>query len=61
VGGLHRWDTVLRGTPEQLRAVVQAAIEETGGRRLIVGTGCVAFTNTPVANIRAAREAVESR
>jgi uroporphyrinogen decarboxylase len=61
VGGLHRWETVLRGTPEQVRAAVQAAIEETGGRRLIVGTGCVTFTNTPVANIRAARQAVESK
>ncbi|MBC8449274.1 MAG: uroporphyrinogen decarboxylase [Chloroflexi bacterium] len=61
VGGIHREATMLRGRPEQVRAAVQAAIEATGGRRLIVGTGCVTFTNTPVGNIRAAREAVEGR
>jgi len=60
VGGLHRIETVLRGTPEQVRAGVQAAIADTGGQRLIVGTGCVTFTNTPLGNIRAAREAVEA-
>ena len=60
VGGLHRIETVLRGTPEQVRASVQAAIADTGGHRLIVGTGCVTFTNTPLGNIRAAREAVEA-
>lgn len=60
VGGLHRTDTMLRGTPEQVRAEVRAAIEETGGRRLIIGTGCVMFIATPVGNIRAAREVVDS-
>jgi len=59
VGGLHRWETMLRGTPEQVRADVQAAIEQTGGHHYVVGTGCVTFTNTPVGNIWAAREAVE--
>jgi uroporphyrinogen decarboxylase len=58
VGGLHRWDTVLRGTPEEVRERVRAAVEQTGGRRLIVGTGCVTITNTPTGNIRAVREAV---
>ena len=60
VGGLHRFGTMLCGTPEQVQADVQAAIAETGGQRLIVGTGCVTFTNTPVGNIRAVREAVEA-
>lgn len=59
VGGIHREATLLRGTPEQVQAEVRAAIEATGGRRLIVGTGCVAFTNTPLGNIRAARQAAE--
>jgi len=57
-GGLHRIETMLRGTPEQVRAEVQAAIEDTDGRRLIIGTGCVMFTNTPLGNILAARETV---
>ncbi len=60
VGGLRQWETMLRGTPDWVRAEVQSAIEDTGGRRLIVGTGCVTPITAPVGNIRAAREAVEA-
>ena len=60
VGGLRQWETMLRGTPDWVRAEAQAAIEETGGRRLVVGTGCVTFITSPLGNIRAAREAVET-
>ncbi len=60
IGGLHRLETMLRGTPENVRAEVGGAIEDTRGRRLIVGTGCVMFITTPVGNIRAARNAVEA-
>jgi uroporphyrinogen decarboxylase len=60
VGGLRQWDTMLRGTPDWVRSEAQAAIEETQGQRLIVGTGCVTPITSPVGNIRAAREAVES-
>jgi len=59
LGGLHREETMLRGTPEEVAGAVHAAIAATEGRRLIVGTGCVAFTDTPLSNIRAARAAVE--
>jgi uroporphyrinogen decarboxylase len=59
LGGLHRWQAMLRGTPERVRADAQAAIAQTEGRRFILGTGCVTFTNSPVGNIWAAREAVE--
>ena len=61
VGGLRQWETMLRGTPDWVRAEAQAAIEETGGRRLIVGTGCVTPITAPLGNIRAARESVESK
>jgi uroporphyrinogen decarboxylase len=60
-GGLRQWETMVRGTPEQVRAEAQAAFEQTGGRRLILGTGCVTPTTAPRANLRAAREAVEKR
>jgi uroporphyrinogen decarboxylase len=60
VGGLRQWDTMLRGTPDWVRSEAQAAIEETQGQRLIVGTGCVTPITSPVGNIRAAREAVEN-
>jgi uroporphyrinogen decarboxylase len=61
VGGLRQWETMLRGTPDWVRAEAQAAIEATEGRRLIVGTGCVTPITSPLGNIRAARESVGSR
>jgi uroporphyrinogen decarboxylase len=60
IGGLHRIDTMLRGTPDQVQAAVDAAIGQTEGRRLIVGTGCVMCVNTPLGNILAARAAVDA-
>jgi uroporphyrinogen decarboxylase len=50
---------MLSGTPDWVRAEAQAAVEETGGRRLVVGTGCVTPITSPLGNIRAARESVE--
>jgi uroporphyrinogen decarboxylase len=58
VGGLHRIETMLCGAPEQVRAEVHVAVDETNGKRLIIGTGCVMFVNTPLGNILAARAAV---
>ncbi|MBN1485811.1 MAG: uroporphyrinogen decarboxylase [Chloroflexia bacterium] len=57
-GGLHREQDLLCGTPERVRDRVRAAIEQTGGCRLIIAAGCVMLIPTPVGNIRAAREAV---
>ena len=57
-GGIRQWETMVRGTPDLVRAEARAAIEETGGRRFILGTGCVTPIVTPRANLRAAREAV---
>ncbi len=58
-GGLRQWETMVRGTPEQVQQEAQRAWEETGGRRFILGTGCVTPIVAPVGNIRAAREAVD--
>jgi uroporphyrinogen decarboxylase len=58
IGGLHRIDTMLQGTPSDVEAAVKAALDQTGGRGLIVGTGCVMYVNTPLGNILAARAAV---
>ena len=52
-GGLDRW-TVHRGTPDDVRREADDAIEQTGGRRLILSTGCVTMTNSPLSNLRAA-------
>jgi uroporphyrinogen decarboxylase len=58
-GGLQRWDVVVRGTPEQVREQARDAIAQTGGRRFILGTGCVTPVVAPLSNVRAVREAVE--
>lgn len=57
-GGLRRWETMVLGTPEQVRAEALDAIQATGGQRFILGTGCVTMTHTPYGNIAAARQAV---
>lgn len=59
LGGLRQWDTMLRGTPEQVYHEARDAFEQTGGRRFILGTGCVTPITAPWGNIRAARQAVE--
>lgn len=58
-GGLRQWETIVRGTPEQVKAEAQAAIAATGGRRFILGTGCVTPIVAPTGNILAARQAVD--
>lgn len=59
LGGLRQWDTMLRGTPDDVRRDALDAIARTGGRRFILGTGCVTPITAPWANLRAARQAVE--
>ena len=46
-GGLEHWDHLLRGDPGQVRGLVRDAVEQTGGKRLIVSSGCVAPVNAP--------------
>ena len=58
-GGLRRQETMLLGTPEDVKAEAQDAIRQTGGRGLILGTGCVMPTTVPRSNIFAARQSVE--
>ncbi|MHB9033325.1 MAG: uroporphyrinogen decarboxylase family protein [Anaerolineae bacterium] len=59
-GGLRQWDTIVRGSPEDVVKEAQSAIQLTGGRRLILGTGCVTPIVAPTSNLRAVREAVEA-
>ncbi len=59
LGGLRQWDTMLRGTPHEVHLEAKDALEQTGGRRFILGTGCVTPITAPWANLRAARAAVE--
>ena len=59
LGGLRQWDTMMRGTPDEVRAEAADAIRQTGGRRFILGTGCVTPITAPWANLRTARAVVE--
>lgn len=59
-GGIRQIETLLRGTPAQVHDEAFDAWQQTGGRRFILGTGCVSMIITPEANLRAARAAVES-
>lgn len=58
-GGIGRMDPLVLGTPEEVRAETRQAIEQTNGKRLIIGTGCVLPLTTPYGNILAARKMVE--
>ncbi len=58
-GGLRQWETMVRGTPEAVQLEARAALEATGGRRFILGTGCVTPITAPTCNILATRKAVE--
>ncbi len=41
VGGVDEHGTLLTGTPEAIRAEVADAVSQSGGRRLMIGPGCV--------------------
>lgn len=58
-GGLARWETVVRGTPEQVVAEARDAWGRTEGRAVILGTGCVVPVVAPWGNVRAARRVAE--
>lgn len=53
-GGMRQWETMVLGTPDQVTTEAIDAIQSTGGKRFILGTGCVLPITTPWANIRAA-------
>ena len=57
-GGVSQW-TIHQEGPEGMLAEVRDARAQTGDRRLLLGTGCVIMTTTPLRNIRALRESVE--
>jgi uroporphyrinogen decarboxylase len=56
-GGVDHW-SLHQESPDQTIAEAKDAIAQTNGRRLLLGTGCVAMTTTPLCNIRALRESV---
>jgi len=59
LGGLRQWETMVRGSPADVRREALDAYRQTGGRRFILGTGCVTPITAPWANLRAARMVVD--
>jgi uroporphyrinogen decarboxylase len=58
-GGLRQWETMVRGTPESVRAEALRAFAATQGRRFILGTGCVTPIIAPTCNLVATRHVVD--
>ena len=58
-GGVRQEATLVRGTPKEIRGEVREAAYSTGGRRLVIGTGCVAPIVAPYGNLMAMRKSVE--
>ncbi len=56
-GGISR-QTLTFGDADAVRREAEDALRQTGGRRFILGTGCVAPIIAPHGNLRAARESV---
>ncbi len=54
MGGVSEKTTLPDGTPDQVSAEVARAIEQTGGRRVLIGPGCSIPPRTPAANLEAA-------
>lgn len=60
IGGVN--ETRIGGyTPEQVRDEIADAAAQVGGTGLLVAPGCAVPTETPPANLRAFREAVEAK
>jgi len=57
-GGVNHW-SIHEEAPEKALNEAMDAVNQTNGRRLLLGTGCVIMTTTPLRNIRALREFVE--
>lgn len=60
LGGLRQWDTMTYGHPDQVENEARDAIAQTGGKRFILGTGCVLPIVAPHSNILAAIESVKA-
>ncbi len=58
-GGLKQWKTMVLGTPQEVEREARAALKETGGKRFVLGTGCVTPITAPHGNLLAARRSVE--
>ena len=56
IGGIEESRFLASASADEVRAQVRDAIAQTGGRRVVIGPGCVAAIAAPEANIRAVIE-----
>lgn len=56
LGGVNEHGVLLEKNSEKIKKEVKNAIQQTNGKRLIIGPGCVIPINTPEANIKAIKE-----
>lgn len=61
MGGVDERHALLRGAPDDVRALVAEALRQTGGRRFLLAPGCSIPPQTPAENLRAAVEAARSQ
>jgi uroporphyrinogen decarboxylase len=59
VGGISQEGALMAADPAEAVEEFRRAFEQTGGQRWLVGPGCSIPPDTPAANLRALREAVE--
>lgn len=59
-GGLDHKTTLIKGPVDAIVAEVRDALEQTGGRRFILGNGCTSVSEVPEAHWIAAREAIST-
>lgn len=58
MGGIDQRTTLLNGPEAAIEAEIKDAIQQSGGRRLILAPGSTPLINTPTAHFHAARRAV---
>jgi MtaA/CmuA family methyltransferase len=59
MGNVNPSDPLVLGTPEQVRAAARRVLEATGGRGLILSSGCAMGRDTPPENMQALVAAAE--
>jgi uroporphyrinogen decarboxylase len=59
-GGIDEWETLAKGTAEQIAAEVRDALAQTEGRRHLVAAGCVIPIDLSDERLQTVRAAVAS-
>lgn len=60
LGGVEENEILLKEKPEDIKKHIKKILKQTGGKRLIIGPGCVLPVNTPEENIKAVKESLNS-